>query len=204
MRDFIGPRFPIGSVGEILPTKTNTTIDVQAALLQLVSSRETVEVTKTPVMIEPTRPGEIWISAKRVVLHSDAYLKIGTRNLVIAAYELVIEPGARVEAFPRNARLGHSAGSIADGAAAGDVSIVVLGSVTGSGSLMVDLAGEDGRQGQQGAPGGGLTPRVTTIPPDNGASEVLTDKSSNLPPNGTINVFEHSVIDLKLHSTIYL
>ncbi|KQS69210.1 hypothetical protein ASG39_22505 [Rhizobium sp. Leaf371] len=176
--DFIGPPPTVQAITQILPTRSNATLDTQSTLLGLIASKDSVSISSTFPLADNSSPGETWIYAKRVKLTKTADLTIGARNLVIAAYDLEIEDGAKITAFTNDGKGPAPDGAVANGAGAGDVTIIALGSVKG-GKLYVDLAGENGRRGQQGAPGKGHTPVTDVTSPAPGVSMVVTKKEKS-------------------------
>jgi uncharacterized membrane protein YgcG len=95
------------------------------------------------------------VAAERITLSRDSSLEIGSASLVLLAGDIVIEPGASIRAYapddiPSNAGLDFSAKG-KGGAPSGDLRIVILNSISGTGSASLDLRGQRGGPGAPGA-----------------------------------------------------
>jgi hypothetical protein len=143
-----------------LPFTSDGRISDTQTLLRLIARRRAA-VISGKIKLNPVPDRHIaLIAAEQVTFARGSSLELGSTTLVVAAASVVVEPDASIVAFepgdvPSNAGLAFSSKGV-QGGKSGDLRIVLLNSISGTGKVSVDLRGQ---QGGQGAPGEVYRPR---------------------------------------------
>jgi hypothetical protein len=141
----------VGAVATVPGIEPGGTLSKQSSLLRALAMNRTLTITGIRRVAKPWQTGTILVAAKTIELDG-AEIEIGRHTLVLVANDIVVHSTATIRAFARRTAGApaptYPNGSGFEGLDAGDVHLLVFGSV--SGTLTVELAGEDGGPGAPG------------------------------------------------------